>query len=372
MIAVIGGVQVGVDVRLMPPKRDMELQKKQDEEALRQAGIDPASGAEMTAGGQKLEGFSQYYERTMRAQASESYWDKVGLSGNQFGGYDPVVEDNKTDIRVKNSGCAFQVAKHLAEDHGAEVAFVSVVGDDAFGLAAKCELEQAGVDISAIRTVHAATPVSVEIHNIIGELQFLRENTATMDLLTPEMLEECAGVLEQADAIFVDGTVPAATLDFISEKYAGKSRIYFDPGSIDGGVRFAESSMKAYCVLPGRMEAEAMSGQPVLGMDQLMSAGQAFEDRGVEKVIITLKGGGLYYKEGLSSGLLKPDRKLTFAETRGAGDVLAAAVVAAAEGVTAAGGSAPDAEGGGLEEAAAAGMEAAAEFLKDVIDERPY
>ena len=42
MIAVIGGVQVGVDVRLMPPKRDMELQKKQDEEALRQAGIDPA------------------------------------------------------------------------------------------------------------------------------------------------------------------------------------------------------------------------------------------------------------------------------------------------------------------------------------------
>ena len=32
MIAVIGGVQVGVDVRLMPPKRDMELQKKQDEE----------------------------------------------------------------------------------------------------------------------------------------------------------------------------------------------------------------------------------------------------------------------------------------------------------------------------------------------------
>ena len=148
-----------------------------------------------------------------------------------------------------------------------------------------------------------------------------------------------ARILETADAIFVDGTVPAETLDYLSEKYTGKSRIFFDPGSIDGGVRFAESSMKAYCVLPGRMEAEAMSGQQVLGMDQLMSAGQAFEDRGVEKVIITLKGGGLYYKEGLSSGMLKPDRKLTFAETRGAGDVLAAAVVAAAEGST------PDASG---------------------------
>ena len=71
--------------------------------------------------------------------------------------------------------------------------------------------------------------------------------------------------------------------------------------------------------------------------------------------------------------MLKPDRKLTFAETRGAGDVLAAAVVAAAEGRAAAEGSTPDASGSGsLEEAAAAGMDAAAEFLKDVIDERPY
>ena len=109
------------------------------------------------------------------------------------------------------------------------------------------------------------------------------------------------------------------------------------------------------------MEAEAMSGLQVLGMDQLMSAGEAFEGRGVERVIITLKGGGLYYKEGTQSGIIKPERKLTFAETKGAGDVLTAAVIAASE------------EGeGSLEAAAVAGIEAAAEFLKDVIDERPY
>lgn len=369
MIAVIGAVCVGVDVRLMPPKRDIELQKKQDDEALRLAGIDPDMGMDQTAGGQKLEGFSQYYERTMRAQANESYWDKVGLTGGQFGGYEPVVDDNKTDIRVKNTGCAFQVAKYLAADHGADVRYISVVGDDAFGLAAKCDLEQAGVDIRGISTVQAPTPVSVEIHNIIGDLQFLRENTAAMDMLTTEMIDECREVLESADAIFVDGSVPAETLSYISEQYADKSKIYFDPGSVGGGMRFRESSMKAYCVLPGRMEAEAMSGQQVLGMDQLMSAGQAFEDRGVEKVIITLKGGGVYYKEGTASGILKPERKLTFAETRGAGDALTAAVIAADASASDSGALGA---GGSLEEAAAAGMAAAAEFLKDVIDERPY
>ena len=361
MIAVIGGVSVLVDVRLKPPKRDVELQKKQDEEALRQAGIDPNGIDDVSAGGQKLEGFSQYYERTMRQQASENYWSEVGLGSSQFGGYDPVDTDKDTDIRMTSSGCAYNVARYLAGDHGEDVTFLSVVGDDAFGLAAKCELEQAGVDVRGIKTVSGSTPVSVEIHNIIGELQFQRENSSAMELLTPDVIEENAAVLEKAEIIFVDGTVPTQTLDYISGKYAGKSRIFFDPGSIAGGMRFADSAMKAHCVLPGRMEAETMSGQQVLGMDQLMAAGQAFEERGVERVIITLKGGGLYYKEGTSSGLIKPERKLTFAETKGAGDVLTAAVIAAyARGEE------------NLAAAAGAGIDAAAAFLKDVADERPY
>ncbi len=361
MIAVIGGVSFLVDIRLKPPARDVELQKKQDEEALRMAGIDPDSGMDMTAGGQKLEGFSQYYERTMRQQASENYWNEVGVGSGQFGGYDPVVDDNNTDIRVTTSGCAFNVARLLASEHGEDVCFVSVIGDDAFGLTARCELEQAGVDVSGMKTVSGSTPVSVEMHNIIGDLQFQRESSVIMDELTPEVIDMSAEILDAADILFVDGTVPEGTLDYISEKYSGKSRIFFDPGSIAGGVRFADSAMKAHCVLPGRMEAEAMSGLQVLGMDQLMAAGQAFEERGVERVIITLKGGGLYYKEGTCSGIIKPERKLTFAETRGAGDVLSAAVVAASAGGEES-----------LEAAAGAGISAAAEFLKDAIDERPY
>lgn len=361
MIAVIGGVSVSVDIRLKPPKRDVKLQKKQDDEALRLAGIDPESGDDVSAGGQKLEGFSQYYERTMRQQASENYWNEVGLGGSQFGGYEPVVADKDTDIRVVNDGCAYNVARYLSANHGKDVKFISIVGEDAFGLAAKCELEQAGVDVSGVRTVYGSTPVSVEIHNIIGELQFQRENSSAMEMLTPEVIDGNAGILEEAEIIFADGSVPAETLSYISEKYAGKSRIFFDPGSITGGVRFAESEMKAHCVLPGRMEAEAMSGLQVLGMDQLMAAGEVFEERGVERVIITLKGGGLYFKEGTSSGLIKPERKLTFAETKGAGDVLTAAVIAASAGGEES-----------LEAAAGAGIDAAAEFLKDAIDERPY
>ena len=361
MIAVIGSVMVCVDVRLRPPKRDVELQKKQDEEALRQAGIDPATGKKIASDEKELEGFRQFYERTMSQQASEDYWSEVGMGTSQFGGYEPVVEDKDTDIQVVNTGCAYNVAGYLAKDHGQEVKFISLIGDDALGHGAKSELEKAGVDTAGLRITAGCTPVAVEIHNIIGDLQFQRENSSLLEQLTPDVIDENADVLEAAEAIFVDGTLPVETLNYISDQYAAKTRIFFDPGSIGGGSRFAASEMNAFCVLPGRMEAEAMSEQQVLGMDQLMAAGQAFEERGVEKVIITLKGGGLYYKEGTQSGLKKPERNLTFADTKGAGDVLTAAVIAAFAGGEES-----------LEAAAGAGMAAAADFLKDAVDERQY
>ena len=65
----------------------------------------------MSAGGQQLEGFSQYYERTMRQQASENYWNEVGMGGNQFGGYDPVVAEKDTDILTLHKSSFFSFDK---------------------------------------------------------------------------------------------------------------------------------------------------------------------------------------------------------------------------------------------------------------------
>lgn len=362
MIAVVGGVKSAVKIKMAPPERNIEKQRKQDEEALLLAGIDinKLGNHDNPEEDSQDARFRQYYESKMREQASENYWSEVGFGTKDFGGYDPVVPENDTDIKVTSSGCSYEIAKLLGKKDDVDVAFVSIVGNDALGLAAKCELKQAGVDISAIKTEEGATPVSIEIHNIIGDLEFCRENSTLMDRITPEYIAECHEVFEKADAIFVDGSVSAETMNYISAEYADRCSIYFDPASIGGGAVFAESEMKAYCVLPGRMEAEAMSGQQVLGMDQLMEAGETFENRGTVRTIITLKGGGLYYKEGARSGIIKPERVLSFADTTGAGNALTAAAVYSSI------------KGADLEEAAKAGMDAAAEYLKDVEDLRPY
>lgn len=350
MIAVIGGVKTTVSVKMALPERDVEKQKKQDEEALLNAGIDinGMGGAEEDSEDAR---FKRYYEAKMREQAAENYWDQVGLGGSDFGGYPVMAPDEDTDIRVTSSGCAYSVARLLGER--AEVAFVSVVGNDALGMAAMCELEKAGADISGMKVSRGATPVGVELHNVVGDLQFLRENNAMMEEISPAFIEESAEILDRADIIFLDGSLSVETMNYISEKYADRCRICFDPASIQGGSRFAESRLKAHLVMPGRMEAEAMTGLQILGMDQLMAAGMALEERGVDRTIITLKGGGLYYREGTEAEIIKPEQVLSFADTTGAGDVLSAEVVYQLS------------QGAGLSEAAKAAMAKTAEYLKE-------
>ncbi|MDO4176002.1 MAG: PfkB family carbohydrate kinase [Bacillota bacterium] len=351
MIAVIGGVKTCVSVRMTMPERDIEKQRKQDEEALLNAGIDINNMGDAEEDSEDAR-FRRYYEGKMREMASDNYWNEVGLGGGDFGGYPVMTPDEDTDIRVSSSGCSYNVARRLGGR--TELAFVSVVGNDALGMAALCELEKAGVDVSAVKIAEGATPVGVELHNVVGDLNFLRENNSLMGELSPKLIDESAELLDRADVIFMDGSLSVETMNYVSEKYADKCKICFDPASINGGSRFAESDLKAYLVIPGRMEAEAMTGLQILGMDQLMAAGTALEERGVKNTIITLKGGGIYYREGTEAEIIKPEKVLSFADTSGAGDVLSAEVVYRLS------------LGDDLAVAAKAAMDETAEYLKEV------
>ena len=360
MITVIGGTKATVRMKLMPPERDIEKQRKQDEEALLQEYGKTLGEHPGKPESEEDARFRRYYEAKMREQQSASYWDDINFGMRDFGGY-PPVDDQDTEILVDISGCSYTVAKLLARRAEAgKVAFVSVVGDDAIGLAAIQDLQEAGVDVSGVRKVEGATPVSIEIRNIIGDLEFARGNNALAGMITPQLLEENRQLLEQAECIFVDGSLPVETLRYVSDEFADACPIYFDPASIQGGVRFADAGMKATCVMPGRMEAEAMSNQQVLGIQQLMEAGEAFEERGVKQTVITLIGGGVYHKEGSVASIINPQRVLSFADTTGSGDVLSAELVYQLW------------QGASLAEAAQAAMDAVGETLKDVEDIMKY
>lgn len=275
-------------------------------------------------------------------------------------GQDPnaaISLTEKDNIKVLNVGSGYNIAKHLAQK-GCDVTFVSAIGDDALGMAAEADLKSVGVAVE-LTVVDGVTPVNVEMQNILGDVEMLRSNHQVLSAVTPQMVRECSAV-KKAEIIVMDGSLPQETVEVVAKDFGKGAKIFYDPAGAVNGSKIASVLDEMYCVMPGRMEAENMTGMTILGQDQLMAAGRYLTEQGVNKVVLTMKGGGIYYKEGLLEGIQRPERVLSFAQTKGAGDVVSAAVIAA------------ETAGKGVEEAVQDAMTEAAMFLADLSDERPY
>ena len=182
-----------------------------------------------------------------------------------------------------------------------------------------------------------------------------------LEEITPEQIGSARPLLENAELVLADGGLPEETIRWIASVCSDAGvRFYLDPASVKGGAKASGLLEGLYGIMPGRMEAEAMSGLQILSGDQLMEAGAYFAEKGVQQIVITMKGGGLYYKEGMNEEILRPERVLRFSETVGAGDVVTAALLNAY------------AEGRPIGEAAREAMADAAAHLADCVDERRY
>ncbi|MBQ6495709.1 MAG: bifunctional hydroxymethylpyrimidine kinase/phosphomethylpyrimidine kinase [Firmicutes bacterium] len=351
MIAVIGGIKIKIEIKMKLPEAP-----KQDNWA-----------AQLEKELQQEDAF-EAMQAQMRAE-QQRFWQGDG-NNQQTGimGQVSMTNGDEDEITVTSSGCALNVAKHLA-GMGDEVRLITVIGTDPLGLAVREEIRAHGIDTALVRRIDGQTPVHFEVKNFAGEVEFARAGEALHKELSPQQIDAAGETLAKADAILIDGSLPQETMQYITEKYGDKTKIFFDPASRAGGAKVCGEDetgrailQKLYCVLPGRVEAEKMAHMIILGPDQLQAAANYFAECGVRKSIITIKGGGIYYmdaddEEGKS---VRPNRVLRFAETTGAGDVVSATVIHEML------------EGADLRGAVEAAMAAAAEFLAELPDERPY
>ena len=292
-----------------------------------------------------------------------SPWERQAYGeGGRFGSMTsiPSGDPSRDKIRVSIRGCAYDVAKYLAaREH--KVKFFGLVGNDPLGKAALSDLADAGVDISGVAFSDKMTSVRVEARNFLGDLEFWRVDESIQEDLEPEKAMEMMRDVPGGAVAFADGSLPEATLEALGKTCREKSvKLFFDPASLEGAER-GSGCLEYFCgVMPGRREAEVLTGLEILSAEQMNAAGELLAEKGVEKVAITIKGGGIYYREDDKDGIIRPERVLKFAETAGAGDVMTAELINALVG------------GKSMEEAAGAGMDEVAGFLADVDDERKY
>ena len=246
------------------------------------------------------------------------------IEGNPYGQL-MMGESNPGKISMSYGGVGRNITENLAR-LGADVGFVSVAGDDFTGRGVIRELGDLGVNVEHINLLaEENTAIYLSILNIFGEMELALCNMDVLEKVSTSIIDSCMESLKGSKIIAIDTNLTEETLAYLIEKIDGIP-LFLDPVSAAKAQRIKNLIGKFHTIKPNRKEAEIITGLTILNEDELMQAGKWFEEKGVKRIFITLSGGGVYYKEGLVEGVIKPGQ-VSIVSATGAGDAFSAAIL---------------------------------------------
>ncbi len=246
------------------------------------------------------------------------------IEGNPYGQL-IMGESNPGKITMSYGGVGRNITENLARI-GAEVGFVSAVGDDFTGRGVIRELGELGANIEHINLLEDEnTAIYLSILNIFGEMELALCNMDILEKVSTRIIENAMEDLKMSKIIGIDTNLTEETIGYLLEKLDGIP-LFLDPVSAAKSERVKNLIGKFHTIKPNRKEAEVITGLTILDENELMQAGKWFEEKGVKRIFITLSGGGVYYKEGSLEGILRPG-KVSIVSATGAGDAFSAAIL---------------------------------------------
>lgn len=215
-----------------------------------------------------------------------------------------------------------------ASRQGAELTFIGAVGEDERGTAFKQLLNDEGIQTDYIYTKKQPTGSATILLETDGHNTILVHGGANM-ALTVDDVEAARPALEAADVVVAQLEVPreAVAAGFKIAKAAGAMTI-LNPAPVTDHL---EAAITDYTdlIVPNETEAAALAGtEPTTDVDALESGVVALlAKQGLNNVIITLGGDGVYYRVNGVSGTL-PIFKVNAIDTTAAGDTFIGTVAA--------------------------------------------
>ena len=203
---------------------------------------------------------------------------------------------------------------------GLRTRFVTALGDDGFGVSVREGCRRCGADMSLTRTVPGArSPVYLYLSDEKGEMDAAVSDMELMAALTPAYLRSRLDEIDDADAVVLDGNLPAETIAFLCESLSAP--IVADPVSTAKAARFAPVLGRLAAIKPNLLEARALTGK-----QSPEDCAEALLRSGVGSVFLSLGAKGLLAASGEERVLL-PCERTELVNATGAGDAATAAVV---------------------------------------------
>jgi len=236
---------------------------------------------------------------------------------------------NPAKIRFSFGGVARNVAENLAR-LGQDVRMISVVGEDYSGDQLLKQVEEAGVDISAVlRSPEYNTGTYSAILSPTGELCYGVDDMRPVSALTPAYLRNHISCFKDAALVFVDANLTERVLRSvfsIANRY--HLPVFADPTSTVLAPRLKTFLSRLHLITPNSAESVVFCEKPfdASKRDEALEAAKHLVNKGVDIVIITLAEFGLCYATSETSGNI-PALKTEIVDSTGAGDALTAAVI---------------------------------------------
>jgi pseudouridine kinase len=236
---------------------------------------------------------------------------------------------NPAQIRVTRGGTARNVAENLAR-LGADVRFLSAIGDDMIGQRLVSQTAESGVDTEFVQVIsgeHTGSYIAVLEEN--GSLSVALDDVRVLRHITPGYLDRNRTLFKEADMVMMDGSLTPdsmATVVRLCAKY--NKRLCADPSSARLAYKLRPFLDKLHLVVPNEVEAAELCEVDFDGPNPEVSLDLArcLVGKGVANVVVTLANFGLDYATTRETGYI-PANYAEMIDATGTGDAVTAAIM---------------------------------------------
>ncbi len=234
-------------------------------------------------------------------------------------------ESNPGEISISYGGVGRNITENLAR-MGANVSFISAVGHDFVGKVAVQELSALGVGVEHIHMLEdESTAMYLSILNSIGDMEMALCNMDVLERISIDIIDQAMPILKTSKIVGIDANLTDDVQKYIMDKLPGVP-LFLDPVSAPKAQRSQKYIGRFHTIKPNIGEAEVLSGMKITDEKDLLEAGKYFIAQGVKQVFITLNARGVYYKDTIEEGVIRPG-KVDIVSATGAGDAFSAAIM---------------------------------------------
>jgi len=215
---------------------------------------------------------------------------------------------------------------------GAEVSFISRVGNDLFGRQTRESLEKEGISTRfVLEEENKSSGIALITVNGQGENTIVVAPGANASL-TPATVQTCLNSIPNPRFILCQLEIPIDTISFLAS-YAHKEgkKLILNPAP---AFELPESIyQQLFLITPNETEASLLTGMPCDSEADYPKIAQWFINKGVQQVLLTLGEKGSYFQNSTQKIRVQA-QKVAAVDTTAAGDVFNGSLaVALAEGM---------------------------------------